>query len=1063
MDVDDAFAEAIAPRYRIERTLGEGGMPIVYLARDSRHGRLVALKVLRPEVATTLGAERFLREITIAARLVHPNILPLHDSGEAAGRLYYVMPYVEGATLRQRLDREKQLPLADVADITSQIAAALDYAHAQGVVHRDVKPDNVLLVHDRVLVADFGLARALTSAASTPLTRTGTVVGTPAYMSPEQCAPGEVVDARSDVYALACMTFEMIAGVTPFRGATAQAMIAHQISGEPPSVCAERERCPQAVDDVLKRGLAKSPADRYQGAGELAVALAHAVREGSSRPSGAAEEAVRRRRRRWMPAGVLALAIVVGGWFVARNAGAGPALDRNVYVVFPFRQDSGLQASDVDGEEAARLLDNAISRWDGIRLVDNMRVSDLWTRQRPLTVDDALRAAERLTAGILAWGEVTPLGESLEIHVVAYDVSGGVGASREFTTYLPRDDPDGRRVDSVFTALADSVVVGGRGPHGLSVTGTHSVKARDEFNLGSEALNRFELRAAQAHFDAAVLADDHFALAHLWAARVRAWRGNAEPREWLADAAQAVRLSDSLSTIDKTHALALLDLAERRASDACRRYRAMTVGDSTDFAAWLGLGDCNARDDAVVRDARSPTGFVFRGSYWTAVRAYRRALALVPSFHQAERGAAFGRLASRVLPTEESTLRRGVGVPPDTQRYVAFAAFPAETLAYFAVPYELAKRGTIQQPTESRAVVWAAATMRDLMRDWIDAFPASPDAQAAYSLALEASSAIDGSMSDMPQALELARRAAAHTDSADQRVVREVAVVRLLLKFDSVAAARRLADSLLAVNPSPSPPLAGYLANLAALTGRARRAAALLRVAAADTNHIPFLGADGRRLVLPGDLMPDILALRVYAALGLPHDSVQAIHGRVLKMLDYSIPRSSVPSMRRTVLTTPAILAEEDLGATELVKGPGDNLLLEMRAALARHDVMDARAAGARFERNVESYSPGTPGIDQMTAYASMLLTIGDTALATRQLDAALSALPRARSILLEATPQAAAVGRAMMLRATLAAHEGDRATARRWGIRVAELWSGADVEARSQVEALRRAAGGSF
>jgi tetratricopeptide (TPR) repeat protein len=1057
MDVDDSFAEAIAPRYQIERKLGEGGMAVVYLARDTRHDRAVALKVVRPEVATTLGAERFLREITIAARLVHPNILPLHDSGEAAGRLYYVMPYVEGATLRQRLDREKQLPLADVADITSQIAAALDYAHAQGVVHRDVKPDNVLLVNDRVLVADFGLARAITSAASTPLTRTGTVVGTPAYMSPEQCAPGEPVDARSDVYALACMTFEMIAGVTPFRGATAQAMMAHQISGDPPSVCAERERCPKAVDEVLKRGLAKSPADRYQRAGELAGALADAVRERSGVPSGAAAMATARRGGRWMPVAALGIAVVVGGWFVARNAGAGPALDRDVYVVFPFRQDSGLKASDVDGEEAARLLDNAISRWDGIRLVDNMRVSDMWTRHRPQTVEDALKAAERLTAGILAWGEVTPFGDSLEIHVVAYDVSGGAGASREFTTFVPRDDSEGRRMDSLFAALADSVVVGGRGPRGISVTGTHSVKARDEFNLGSEALNRFELRAAQSHFDAAALADNDFALAHLWAARVRAWRGNAEPKTWLADAAQAVRLSDSLSAVDQKHARALLDLAEGRANSACRRYLAMTVGDSTDFAAWLGLGDCNARDDAVVRDTRSPTGYVFRGSYWTAVRAYQRAVALVPSFQQAERGAAFGRLAGRVLPTEESTLRRGVGVPPDTQRYVAFPSFPAETLAFFAVPYELAKRGNIRPPTEHRAVVWGAATMRDLMRDWIDAFPGSPDAEAAYAAALETSSGIDGSTSDLPQALELARRAAAHTDSADLRIERQVAIVRLLLKSDSLAAARKLADSLLAANSAPSPYQAGYLANLAALTGRARRAAALLRVAAGDTNNVPFLGSDGRRLALPGDLMPTVLALRAYASLGAPADSVRSAYRRLDGMLTRSVPSATRASMRYTLLKTPAALADEDLGSVAIVKMSGADPLLAMRAAVARGDSSAARAAGERFTADAETYTPGTLGIDRTTACARLWLALGDTALAVRQLDEALDELPRARRILLEATPQAATIGRALLLRAQLAARAGDRATARRRFAQVEALWSDADPELRAGLDALRR------
>jgi tetratricopeptide (TPR) repeat protein len=1060
MDVDETFAAAIAPRYQIERKLGEGGMALVYLARDSRHDRLVALKVLRPEVATTLGAERFLREIAIAARLVHPNILPLHDSGEAAGRLFYVMPYVEGATLRQRLDREKQLPLADVADITSQVAAALDYAHAQGVVHRDVKPDNVLLVNDRVLVADFGLARALTSASSSPLTRTGTVVGTPAYMSPEQCAPGEAVDARSDVYALACMTFEMIAGVTPFRGATAQAMMAHQISGDPPSVCAERERCPRALDEVLKRGLAKSPADRYQRAGELAAALREGVGERTSGPSAldaTATSRSRTKRRAVLMGSALSLAIVLGGWFVGRNAGAGPALDRSNYVVFPFRHRGAASNSWLDGDGCAQLLHNAMARWTGVHVVDDMRVGDLWARRPPRTVDEALGAAQQLRAGELAWGEVTPLGDSLSIRVVAYDVAGGKGASRQFTMLISRNEGDANHLQRVFEALADSIIIGGVGLRGIDVLGTHDLHALQEFVFASRARDRFDLPSAQEHFDAAVRFDDDFALAHLWAARIRAWRGTADPSSWLRDASQAVRGSASLSTRDGLHARALQNLANGQATDACRRYRALTIGDSTDFAAWLGLGDCNALDNTVVRDGRSPTGYVFRGGYWTAVDAYQRALALVPSFHEAERGAAFARLARRVLPTEESSWRRGVGVAPDTERYVAFPSFPADSLAYFPVPYRLATLENVHSPTEHRAVVWAASKMRDLMRGWYEALPKSVDAQSAYSLALETADAVDGSTSDLPQALQLARHAAANTDSANLRLYREIAVVRLLIKSDSMTSAGRIADSLLASDTAPTPYQAGYLANLAALAGRARRAAELARLAAGDSVHVPFLGLDGKSLVLPGDLMPSILALRAFASLDEPRDSVRATYSHIAGALARSLPASTMPAIRLKVLSTPAFLTAEDLGVSELATARVTDPLLAMRAAVVRHDRRAARAAGGRFTSQLDAVAPGTMGIDRMTAYSRMLLSIGDTAEATRQLDAALNALSRARTILLEVTPQAGAVGRTLLLRAQLALAARDRPTARRRFAQVDALWRHADPELRAKLEAVRR------
>src|SRR6476469_6642494 len=273
IDLRDDLETALAGRYDIERELGHGGMAIVYLARDVRHDRHVAVKVLRPELATTLGAERFLREINIAARLTHPNILALHDSGNAAGMLYFVMPHVEGETLRERLEREHQLPLDDALSITRQVVLALDYAHEHGVVHRDIKPENILLLGDHVLVADFGLARALHTAGTNRLTESAVAVGTPAYMSPEQAAADPEVDGRTDLYSLACVLFEMIAGTPPFKGASGAALLAQHLTAKPPSICAQRPHCPPAVDAAVARALEKTPADRFRGAREFYAAL----------------------------------------------------------------------------------------------------------------------------------------------------------------------------------------------------------------------------------------------------------------------------------------------------------------------------------------------------------------------------------------------------------------------------------------------------------------------------------------------------------------------------------------------------------------------------------------------------------------------------------------------------------------------------------------------------------------------------------------------------------------------------------------------------------------------
>jgi serine/threonine protein kinase len=263
----------VVGRYEIVRELGRGGMAVVFLANDLKHGRSVALKVLQPEVAAALGGERFLQEIRIAARLQHRHIVGLFDSGESDGILYYTMPYVEGESLRDRLARERQLSLPEALRIAEQIAQALAYAHGHGVVHRDIKPANVLLVGAEAMVADFGVAKALTEAGGEELTRSGLVVGTPAYMSPEQAAAEPDIDARSDLYSLGAVVYEMLAGQPPYTGATAGAIMARKAMEPVPSLRVVRETVPGSVEQAVTRALAKAPADRFGTAQEFAEAL----------------------------------------------------------------------------------------------------------------------------------------------------------------------------------------------------------------------------------------------------------------------------------------------------------------------------------------------------------------------------------------------------------------------------------------------------------------------------------------------------------------------------------------------------------------------------------------------------------------------------------------------------------------------------------------------------------------------------------------------------------------------------------------------------------------------
>ncbi|MEO8030534.1 MAG: serine/threonine-protein kinase, partial [Gemmatimonadota bacterium] len=336
----DRLAAALADRYRIEREVGAGGMATVYLAQDLKHDRRVAIKVLRPELAAVIGVERFLREIQTIAALQHPHILGLIDSGtvEVEGQgsrvktnpstldpgpstfVYYVMPFIDGQSLRDRLNREKQLPINDAIRIATEVAGALDYAHRHGVIHRDIKPENIMLHDGSALVADFGIALAASKAGGSRMTETGMSLGTPTYMSPEQAMGEREITARSDVYALGAMTYEMLIGEPPFTGPTAQSIVAKVMTTEPAGLIVQRKSVPPAVEEAVLTALQKLPADRFASAAEFASALEGAGRVGAGR------RPARIQARRALPPrppapllllGLLALGVAVAAGYIA--------------------------------------------------------------------------------------------------------------------------------------------------------------------------------------------------------------------------------------------------------------------------------------------------------------------------------------------------------------------------------------------------------------------------------------------------------------------------------------------------------------------------------------------------------------------------------------------------------------------------------------------------------------------------------------------------------------------------------------------------------------------------
>ncbi|HEX6644337.1 MAG TPA: protein kinase [Gemmatimonadales bacterium] len=379
-DLRAQLEEGLAPRYSIARELGRGGMATVYLAHDLRHDRPVALKVLHPHLGHALGPERFQREIRLAARLQHPHILTVHDSGETGGHLWFTMPFIEGESLRDRLDREKQLPVETAIRITQQAAEALEYAHRHGVVHRDIKPENILLTGGHALVADFGIARALSGTTGEHLTSTGMSVGTAAYMSPEQAAGEKDVDARSDIYSLATVLYELLTGQVPFAASTPQAMIARRFTETPRPVRELRDSVPASVEQALAKALARTPADRFPSAEAFGLAITPPVTTPISTPAAtvaapAPTPAVVRAPagRRLSPAlAMLVLGFVIGlgvlfAWNGKRRGGSAEG-DAPLIAVLPFR-NAGDTSEAYFAEGMTEAVRGRLSGLSGLRVV----------------------------------------------------------------------------------------------------------------------------------------------------------------------------------------------------------------------------------------------------------------------------------------------------------------------------------------------------------------------------------------------------------------------------------------------------------------------------------------------------------------------------------------------------------------------------------------------------------------------------------------------------------------------------------------------------------------------
>jgi TolB-like protein len=519
------WSEALADRYRIERELGRGGMATVYLARDLRHDRPVALKVLHPELAAALGPERFQREIRMAARLQHPHILAVHDSGETDGRLWFTMPYVEGESLRDRLTRERQLPVKDAVRLTRETALALDFAHRHGTVHRDIKPENILLVDGQALVADFGIARALAGEGDAKLTETGLAIGTPAYMSPEQAAGDRNLDARTDIYSLGTVLYEMLAGEPPFTGPTAQSMIARRLTESPRPLREVRDTIPESVAQAALKALAKSPADRFATAAEFARALEAAPTTGTQPVAQAHAPAGRRR----VPPLALALGVgfvlglgVLFGWLRTHgpgdaDTGAGPRL----LAVLPF-QNLGDSTDEYFADGITDEVRGKLATLPGLQVIASSSAGEYkGTTKSPQVIAKEL-GVSYLLLGKIRW-EKQPGGRSRvrvspELVQVAPGGTPTTKWQRAFDASITdvfqvQADIASRVAQALNLALEDNT------QQQLAAKPTQNLAAYDAYLKGVEAINKggtpLALRQGLDHFERAVALDTGFAQA--WA------------------------------------------------------------------------------------------------------------------------------------------------------------------------------------------------------------------------------------------------------------------------------------------------------------------------------------------------------------------------------------------------------------------------------------------------------------------------------------------------------------------------------------------------------------------
>lgn len=1086
---------ALRGHYDIEREIGQGAFATVYLARDLKHERRVAVKVLNADPTSDTGELRFIREIRVLARLQHPNILPLHDSGHVEALLYYVMPYVSGDTVRDRIDREGQMSVEAACSIAHDVADALAYAHGEGIIHRDIKPENILLSTGHPIIADFGIARAIDLAGVRQLTRTGaSSPGTPAYMSPEQLMGEKELDGRSDTYSLGCVLFEMLTGKPPFSGKEG---FVKRFTEPPPKASAFRKDLPAWLDEAIEKALQREPRDRYQTAKEFVAALwppaprsigapesseviesvaiheslrlqagdtvSHSPRLGDGNASRVGLDAVRMNSHGRsigviMTAGirarpktaaviaavsllvVLALGPAVGIPKLGGVLGGVAPLDSMRLVILPLAAETR-ETKILAGQVSDQLYDVLEGDWDGLYVVEATKVDELARKNGgpPATQSEALDFARGLGARRVVWGQILP---GPRIRAALYDVAAGTSEKEVSLERLPQSRDEFARVamELLKVPRRPAAADGGDG-------GTRSFPAWQAYGNGHLALAEWDLPRAEQQFTAAIDADPTFAAGQLWLAQIRVLRSYSPVEAWSQHVTRALTTPQRLHQRDSTLAVALNSMAEGEFGNACRSYRTLVTKDPRDYIGWYGLGFCGVADRTLVPDPRHRGGWQFRSSYLRAAQAFDKATQLEPRLFTV---LPFDTLR-RVAPIQAAQLRVGVTTGKSKDFFLAYPSVVAETLAY--TPFPLAdvqsgRPGTAPKTGGLAALQNRAFLLRLVLR-WIREFPQSADAYEALSVLQEAGGELRDERGNIPSALSAVLNAQKLSRSDGQRTLLAVREVRLRLKGGEFERARALSDSLLASADGPKGQSAD-LAGLAALTGRLDLTQHLLTPAS-------ILAGSYDLGPLPNNAVMSVAtSLFVRAALGACSEDLDGLAAQLDSLFESYVPPPQQRPLREALTQRSWSMAVPCRPAFALrVKSPADQLL-RMQLAFARSQRSVVRAQLDSLAKLREDARPGDVSPDAMYQEAWLLAAIGDTTAAIRKLDLSLSALPTLGNSILDYVPQAAGLVRAMILRADLAAMRGDMTTAEKWSRAASTLWANADPSLQPVVRRMR-------